>query len=219
MEPTTPVLHLHPVKTAGSSIIKTVIKCFSQPVQNLYANSSTGSIHILPGIAGTTPEDYLSLSVRNPYQRFVSMVRFYPKFLEFAGQETNIPIPVGTFYYNMRKMQFHKKDVSAKSKIYFTLWATQTDWYNLAKGKIAVIKFETLEQDIERVYGLTETADNPFLHIHKFHRGYDLNDWITAFPSQDKLNLFNDIVASDFEMFGYERFDHIDDLFQSFITP
>ena len=212
----TPVFHLHPPKTGGSTIIKTVMRYFSQPVQNIYRDSPTGSIHLLPGSGGTTPEDHFSLSVRNPYQRFVSMVRFYPSKIKFLCDNEN---PIGTFFFNMERMKHSpKRHTPARMHSHqdFILWSTQSDWYNLAKGDISVIKFETLKQDMARVYNIAN--DELFLHIQQFHREYVLSDWTRAFPSQHKLNQFNEIVTSDFELFGYNRFDHIDDLFDSFIS-
>lgn len=76
----TPVFHLHPPKTGGSTVIKTAVRYYSQPVQNIYR---TG-YHLLPGLDGLNPEDHVSISVRNPYQRFVSMVRFYPSKIKFS---------------------------------------------------------------------------------------------------------------------------------------
>lgn len=102
------------------------------------------------------------------------------------------------------------------SPIDFILWSTQSDWYNLAKGDISVIKFETLKQDIARVYNIAN--DEPCLHENQFHREYLLSDWAKSFPSQHRLNQFNEIFASDFELFDYNRFDHIDDLFEYFIS-
>jgi hypothetical protein len=209
MQKATPVFHLHPSKTAGSTIIATVAQFFAPRLRDIYEQGV--ACHLLPEQERTS--DHMSISVRNPYQRFTSISRFYPLKLVLSKD-----IDVATFlFYNFKRFQGTRTSLNFDyydDREQFGLWARQSDWFNLATGEVSVIRFESLADDINTVYGISELTK----HLQNLGKNqYDLMEWKTAFPSQRRLDQFNHIFESDFELFNYDRIEHLDDLFHYFV--
>jgi len=205
-----PVLHLHPPKTAGSSIITAVKHNFSTQLQAAFSQGIT--LHVIPGQQGTNATDYMSLSVRNPYQRFTSIRRFYPLHLLTADATSMCTF----FYQNMRRAKCIRPMLDFNDqadRLQFILWAGQADWYQLAKGDVAIIRFESLQQDVEAVYGVQEGLPRK----QQLDIEYNSTAWTNAFPDQRRLNQFNDLMLADFELFNYQIVEHIDDLYHQFM--
>lgn len=203
-----PVFHLHPPKTAGSSIVKTANMFFSKRVRDKL--NEDYSAHLIPSQAGIQSSEPMSLSIRNPYQQFVSQRRFYPTL-------TNMHNKTRMFYNEMIHFNRIKSqqllDLSITENIrQFVFWANLSDWRNLATGTLHIIKFETLQEDFTSAFCIDVSLPN----IH--NRGeYAVDDWHNAFPSQEHLDQFNQIKNSDFELGNYDKIYDINKLFKKFL--
>lgn len=224
------MFHMHPAKTAGSSIIKALIDNtnFAEKYGKIY--KSKINIHATPVWYNSKEhfshniedDSFITLAVREPYNRIISLVSWLSN--DF-GQPVNIrnhmvlvkklkKISLDDLKSIKKRKRFSKVFDSSFPTINSGLWASYTysDWEDSVTNQVKIIRFEHLEDDFHDIYPGLQLP-----HIHKKDTSeIDFEYVQEMFDSQAILDMYNNYYESDFERYGYTMHTHLDDLLQEY---
>lgn len=205
---------LHPPKTGGSSIVNALIKTNIIKLDN---NTDLEQFLSDPKQLHKTfkeknlPADIpYAISVRSPYTRYVSL---YFQFCRFKNnKQLAYDKNSDAHIYKFKKFMlntFYRKTA---------LDSSCTCWVEGIIGKIHVIKFENLINDVKQIYNIDLTH---FPNIARSGLGTKYNKTVTeqetinpilSFYDDIIITFVNEIAKSDFDMFGYTKFNNYQEM-------
>lgn len=136
--------------------------------------------------------------VRNPYEKAISAWNYL-----METQKLNIEFD--------KYLKF--KDIVSENE-YWHLFLSQYENMIDSNGKMLVdldniIKFEKLEEDFERI--LKKIGVKEMIHNKDKVKNSRPHGYYKEYYNQESLNTINKIYEKDFELFGYKKYDNIDD--------
>lgn len=211
------MFHMHPAKTAGTSIIQTLINntSFAEKYGEIY--KSRINIHATPAWYNSKEcfhhkienDTFVTLAVREPYDRIIS-------FCDWNSIGNDEPYSLDKHMSLLKRIRKMSLDdlLSVQSAMNFRLATSYTygDWEDSVANEVKIIRFESVEQDFKSIY--------PELHLPHIHKK-DLSsariEYVKKlFHSQKILDKFNNYYESDFERYKYTIHLHLDDLLQKY---
>lgn len=211
-----PYFHLHPPKTGGSSLVSLLLKQpeFSEAYGYRYAKDNSSRMYPTPDASSglvtnsfhfTTynqPGLPVTLGVRNPYTRFISMFHWY-KARNILSQDKT-----------MHQLVLYIKNLHAQGQMShpgvhrrnLTLYGNCYTWQDhCVTSDLKLIRFEQLEDDVKDVYGITGLP-----HVHKTNlQPKTPEDILNYLHTQNELDDFNELTLPDFVNYGYKTIDKI----------
>ncbi len=193
---------LHPPKTGGSSIINALVLNKIVVLEDLKLDNlllDITKLHQTFGAQNLSPIAEYAVSVRCPYTRYVSLFRQF-----FSFQENKNPNEVTI-------IQFKKFMLSNQFR---PTWITSpcVNWIEGITGKVHVIKFENLVEDVKSVYGINL---NDFSRIDRTGLGTKYSStvseketirFVLEYYDDTIISFVNELTGSDFDRFGYTKF-------------
>lgn len=222
------MFHMHPAKTAGTSIIKTLIDNtnFAEKYGEIYKLKI--NIHATPvwynskeHFSHSIEDDkFVTLAIREPYDRIISLC-------DWNSRGNGRPFGLNnhmSMVKRIKKMSLGDL-LSARSNpfeltagglpaINFRLVTSYTysDWEDSVTNQVKIIRFENVEEDFKSIYPGLELP-----HIHKKDTPSANIEYVKElFYSQEILDKFNNHYESDFERYNYTMHSHLDDLLQKY---
>lgn len=223
------MFHMHPSKTAGTSIIKTLIDNtnFAEKYGEIYKFKINK--HVTPVWYNSKDQfshnieddSFITLTVREPYSRIISLVSWLT---EDLGQPVNISDHMSLVkrikmmslddLKSIKKLPADGIFGSSLPTLNSCLWTSYTysDWEDSVTNQVKIIRFEHLEDDFQDIYPGLQLS-----HIHKRDTsGINFAYVQEMFDSQAILDMYNNYYESDFERYGYTMHTHLDDLLQEY---
>lgn len=207
-------IFLHPPKTAGTSIINALVQSKIAVVDDPF------DVKTFPGFDLATHytfkefgypanADY-AISVRLPYTRYVSLFyeAVWPHEKKYLDQLTDSDDAIIKFKRYMLN-QIYGGGVRTFPCTY---------WTNSITGKINIIKFENLIEDVNSIYHIDLRSFKRFAR-----RGLGTNytgtvteqetiKSILKFYDDATIGIINKIAQSDFTTFGYTKFNNYQEM-------
>lgn len=205
--------HLHPPKTGGSSIITALLE-HSESFKEKYGHSYKVRIdsHHRPDNIPVDIGDTVTLSIREPYDRSISLLRMLN-----SDYNHNKKYTLSNLLTDAKR--YSKLDSSIQharfGKIFYPMWTVQSslnEWEeSVGKDcKVKLIRFENLVEDFQAIYPVELPHINyvpepvPFSHIQE------------NFDSQETLDKFNQRYEKDFDRYEYTMIYNINDLYHKY---
>jgi hypothetical protein len=223
------MFHMHPPKTAGTSIIRALIDntSFAEKYGEIY--KSRINIHATPAWYNSKEnyfhhkienDSFVTLAVREPYDRIISFCDWYS-----VGNDE--PYSLDNHMSQIKRIRKMSLGdllaspspslgdlLSVQSTMNFRLATSYTysDWEDSVTNKVKIIRFESVEQNFQTIY--------PGLQLPHIHKKDILSRRFSKcrkiFHSQEILDKFNNHYESDFERYNYTMHSHLDDLLQKY---
>lgn len=206
--------HLHPPKTGGTSIITALLE-HSESFKEKYGDWYIGRIdsHHRPDNIQVDIGDTVTLSIREPYDRSISLLRM----LNSDYSTHNKKYTLSNLLTDAKR--YSKLDSSIQharfGKIFLAMWTVQSslnDWEE-SVGKdceVKLIRFENLVEDFQAIY----PVELP--HIHYVPEPVPFEHVTENFDSQEILDKFNQRYEKDFDRYGYTMIHNINDLYHKY---
>ncbi len=211
------MFHMHPAKTAGTSIIRTLIDntSFAEKYGEIY--KSRINIHATPAWYNSKKyfnhkienDSFVTLAIREPYDRIISFCDWN----SIGGDEPYSLDNHMSLLKRIRKMSLGDL-LSVQSAMNFRLATSYTygDWEDSVTNEVKIIRFESVEQNFQTIYPGLQLP-----HIHKKDNPSAKIEYVKKlFHSQEILDKFNNHYESDFERYNYTMHSHLDDLLQKY---
>ena len=203
--------HLHPPKTGGTSIITALLE-HSESFKEKYGNcyKVLVSVHHRPDNIKVDIGNTVTLSIREPYDRSLSLLRM------INGGMYNKKYTLSKLLSDATR--YSKLDGSlqnARFTEFYYMWTIQStlnDWEeSVGKDcKVKLIRFENLVEDFQAIY----PVELP--HIHHVPEPVPFEHVTENFDSQETLDCFNQRYEKDFDRYGYTMITNINDLYHKY---
>jgi len=206
--------HLHPPKTGGSSIISALLEhssAFRETYGRFYKSGRLGhhySPRTIPADIGST----VTLGIRNPYDRMLSMTRWMNSRGIYNNYFTiNVHIKAAKRY---KKLQWEDSTAVLHASLQWAANSTLTEWESAVSNEceVKLIRFENLIEDFQAIYPVS------LLHVNQVLEPMSMDHILENFNSQETLNKFNDMYSADFEKYAYTLIEDINDLYNRYST-
>jgi hypothetical protein len=184
---------LHPPKTGGISLRVAVANTV-----NPAPRWATDRGHQLPEYYGESRSSPAAVLVRNPYTRFAAMYNY--------GIPNKQEITPAVFAAKIFNQSMHRSDEYFYDAVkcypcYF--------WHRVCTGHVDVIRFETYNQDVQRVYGIDMTHHQ---HLNRREGQRQTVADVSDFYSEKILAIVNLLWREDFEHYHYTKFDALEEM-------
>ena len=201
-------IFLHPPKTGGSSIINALVLSNIVVLEDLKLNDlllDATKLHQTFRTQNLSPANEYAISVRCPYTRYVSLFR---QFFSFQENKNPKEVTIIQFKKFMLSNQFRPSQITSPC----------VNWIEGITGKVHVIKFENLIEDVKSVYGINL---NNFSRIDRTGLGTKYSStvseketirFVLEYYDDTIINFVNEITGSDFEHFGYTKFKNYQEM-------
>jgi hypothetical protein len=191
-----PIL-LHPPKTGGISLRVAVANTV-----NPAPRWATARGHQLPEYYGESRSSPAAVLVRNPYTRFVAMYNY-----AISNKQEITPALFAAKIFNQYvhipdKYCYNTVNPGISGKYYPCYF-----WHRVCTGHVDVIRFETYNQDVQRVYGIDMTHHQ---HLNRREGQRQTVADVSDFYSEKILAIVNLLCHEDFEHYGYTKFDSLE---------
>jgi hypothetical protein len=195
-------LFLHPPKTGGSSIFNALVLSKIITLKDLKLEDlllDITKLHQPFKSHNLSMDTACAVSVRCPYTRYVSL------FYQFCSAQENKSPEAFTI------PQFKKFMLNIQLR---PTWLTSpcTNWIDGITGRLHIIKFENLVEDVKAVYGVNL---NSFSRIDRTGLGTRYTSVVSEqetiksvlkYYDDTIINFVSDIAGEDFNCFGYTKF-------------
>ena len=204
--------HLHPPKTGGSSIITALLE-HSESFKEKYGDyyKKQVYVHYSPVTIPVDTGDSVTLGIRDPYERLISLTRWINR---QGIYETHYTLKKH-FAEARRYSKIDWSEDHARFKNFEYKWAIQAtlnDWENSVNEdcEVKLIRFENLVEDFQAIYPIE------LPHIHHVPEPVPFSHIQENFDSQETLDKFNTWYEKDFERYSYTMITDINDLYQKY---